>query len=104
MEKYKEINGRRKWSSSLTVPSFALLDKSDVDRLKRQLKIRCIEEYVDNVEDSFVYNISSDKITRTSVITITMDDLFSIKNHNKKLSRELSELVDMYIVLRDTMK
>ena len=101
IRRYITANGIKKWSSSLTVPSEMIVDEDYLAHLKRELKERCVREYVESIDDSFKYRISRDRIRREFTISIEIDDMFDIKSKNEKLHRELTELVDKYIALRD---
>lgn len=99
VEDIRLMNGQRRWRSSMTVPIERVKDTQFIEHIKIQLKETCVKKYIDSIDDSFEYDISTNKISRVAEIKITMEDLFGLKKQNKKLNRELSELVGRYRAL-----
>lgn len=93
VEKYSQF-GLRRWKSSLTIPIELFEDKGYIEHIKKELKERCVKEYVENIEDSFEYSSSFDKTSRTGTISIELEDLFKLKENNKFLRKQIYELID----------
>ena len=104
VRKYSTINGHKKWSSSITIPLEVARDDEYVSHLKRELKERCIKEYINNVPDSFEYRISTNRVEPIAVLTLELEDLFELKNGNKNLRNQLIEMIDRYKILENTIK
>jgi hypothetical protein len=93
------MNGARRWKTSIEIPIELASDDDYIEHLKLELKERCVKEYVRNTEDSFRYSISTDRTSPIATVKMEIEDLFGLKDQNKKLHRELRELVDKYKAL-----
>lgn len=104
VKKYKTWHGKKMWKISILIPLEMTQDAEYIKHLKKQLKERCIKEYIDNVEGSFEYRISSDRVSREAELSMELEDLFSLKERNKRLRQEIRELVDDFIAYKNMNK
>lgn len=93
------MNGARRWETSIEIPIELANDDDYIEHLKLELKERCVKEYVAIVDESFKYGIYTDRVSMMATVKMEIENLFGLKDENKKLKRELSELVDKYKAL-----
>ena len=93
------MNGAKRWETTIEIPIELVADDDYIAHLKLELKERCVKEYIRNTEDSFNYSIYTDRSSPFATLKIELEDLFGFKEQNRKLNRELGELVDKYKAL-----
>lgn len=96
-----EYFNEKRWKTSTMIPIERVEDKDFLKYIKSQLKERCVREYVENVEDAFEYRISTNKLGREAEVSIIIEDLFHLKDKNKKLKKDLSGVIDLYLSLKN---
>lgn len=94
LKKFGGQFGVKRWEVSVNVPIELFEDERYIEHLKNQLKERCVREYIENVEDSFVYRKITNRLDKTFTLSVTLEDLFELKEENKRLRRDITELMD----------
>lgn len=105
VDRYKTYNGVRRWRVRITIPTSNVANEAYIDHIKRGLKLQCIEQYLDVAKDSFTYHMTTQVgDSNITEMTLEMDDLFSLREENKALSRQVSELIDLVTILKGNQK
>lgn len=105
-EEYKPImSNKNMWKVTTSIPIELINDESFIENEKRKLIEILVKSYVEKVELSDLgFRLDSELRTKPYEFEISMciDDLFNLKQENNRLRNEMSELVDKYIIMRDS--
>ena len=103
MREHKDpCNGKKMWSASVVAHPDKLLDSGYKECLKKRLKEECIRSYIENVEDSLVYNCRDVGMGRIEY-SVKMESLLELKKTNKALRQELGEMISLYRELKSRL-
>lgn len=106
IQKVKEFNrildNRKFWSSEMIIPEEMVKDEDYLQHTKNSIMANMVNYYVENCGFKPKFNIRKGDMPRTVKISTEVLDIFALKDENERLRKELSEMVDKYMILKDT--